>query len=178
VAKLAVVGPLGKADLADEPRLDPVHPPGRRQAAPAERRIGPFQAREPVVQAQQGLAAEPGADLARVDQFAVTVVVTEEQRAESDPGALRVGVAADDELLPVLALELQPVPVASALVGGIGPLGDQALPAVPAGLREVLLAVAVAVRGEPERVTEVECTAQQRLTFPQGQRPGVPAVCC
>jgi hypothetical protein len=61
-------------------------------------------------QAAQGLGVETGADLARVGQLAVGVVVTEQQGAERDPGPLRVGVPADDELLVGVALELQPVP--------------------------------------------------------------------
>lgn len=55
-------------------------------------------------------------------------------------------------------------------------LGDQALPAVQAGLREELLAVAVTVRREPERVTEIDSVLEHRLTLPQRQRSGVPAV--
>ena len=61
----------------------------------------------------------------RFRQLAVAVVVAEQQGAEPGAGSPRVGVPADDELLPVLALELQPVPGPSPEpVGRVGPLGD------------------------------------------------------
>ena len=49
-------------------------------------------------------------------------------------GSPRVGEAADDELLAVLALELQPVPGPPGPVGRVGPLGDDPFPALAAGL--------------------------------------------
>jgi hypothetical protein len=51
---------------------------------------------------------EAGPDLAGVDQL-VAAVVAEQQSAEAVPGPLRVGVAADHQLLLVDAFELQPV---------------------------------------------------------------------
>jgi hypothetical protein len=56
-----------------------------------------------------GLPVETGADLAGVAQLAVGVVVAEQVSAEPGARSPRVGVAADDELLLVLALELEPV---------------------------------------------------------------------
>src|SRR5579871_4532077 len=115
VAELGVVGPFAETDLAYQPGLDPVHSPSGWQGSPAERRVAALEAGQAVVEAEQELGVESGADLARVHEVAFTVVIAEQERAESDPGTLRVGVAADHEFLRVLALELQPVPAASAL---------------------------------------------------------------
>src|SRR4249919_1266919 len=110
MAQLPGRGPLAEPDLADQPGLDPVHPRHRtRQLAALERGTWPFDGGQPVVQAAQHLVGEAGADLTRVEQPSAGVVVAEQQRAEPDPRALRVGEAADDELLAALALELQPV---------------------------------------------------------------------
>ena len=60
-------------------------------------------------------------------------VVADEQRAEADARALRIGEAADDELLRRLALHLQPVLRAAMLVRRAAPLGDHAFPALAPG---------------------------------------------
>ena len=70
---------------------------------------------EPRAQLEQQLRVEAGADLAGEDEV-VAVVVADEQRAEADARALRIGEAADDELLRRLALHLQPVRRAAMLV--------------------------------------------------------------
>src|SRR6185312_2166533 len=128
------------------------------------------------VQADQGALVEAGADLAGVSQLAVAVVVAQQQRAEPDARALRVGVAADDELLSVLALDLQPVPGPPGPVGRAGPLGDDPFPALGAGLPEVCLAVGVPVLGEAQGVAERQQPAQQPLALAQRQWPHVAAV--
>src|SRR5882757_9567785 len=81
----------------------------------------------------RGLLVEPGPHLARIDELPVAVVDAQQQRAEPDPAASRVGVPADHELLAILALELQPVLGPAGLVRGIGPLGDEPFPARLAG---------------------------------------------
>ena len=53
---------------------------------------------EPRSQIQQQLRVEAGADLSGEHEI-VAVVVADEQRAEADAGALRIGESADDELL-------------------------------------------------------------------------------
>jgi hypothetical protein len=40
--ELAVVGPFGEGDLADQPGFDPVHSPAGRQPALAKRRLAAF----------------------------------------------------------------------------------------------------------------------------------------
>ena len=61
------------------------------------------------------------------------VVVADEQRAQADACALRIGEPADDELLRRLALHLQPVLRAPMLVRRAAALGDHALPALAPG---------------------------------------------
>ena len=74
---------------------------------------------------------EAGADLARVAQGS-GLVVADQQRADPDARAARLGEAADDDLLLEHALELEPVARAAAAVGRVRALGDQTLPAGPA----------------------------------------------
>src|SRR5580692_5741901 len=136
MAELTVSGPLAEADLGDEARIDPVHA-RLRESARVERRAVALNSGQRRVQAVQHAVAEPGADLARIGQLAVGVVVAEQERAQPLARALRIGVAADHELLRVLALELQPVTRPRALVRRGGALGDEAFPAVAAGLLEV-----------------------------------------
>ena len=137
-----------------------------------ERRVVPAQRRQQLGQLPQRGLREAGADLARVAQPAV-LVVAQQQRAQLGPAPPRRGVAADHELLLGRALELEPVAGPAVRVGGVGALGDQALPALPARLAEELLAVAVAVRGQANRPAERERAPQQALARPQGQRGGV-----
>src|SRR5262249_10795336 len=110
VSKLAVRGPLTEPDLGDEMRPHPVRT-GLADAI-AERGGVLFEPVELLAQRHERLRVEAGTDLARVAQIA-TFVVAHEQRAEPDATALRLGEAADDELLLGFALELQPVGTAS-----------------------------------------------------------------
>src|ERR1700722_1531738 len=59
VAQLPGRGPLAEADLADQPRLDPVHP-GLARAAPVERAAVLLQLGQLVGQPVQGLLVGPG----------------------------------------------------------------------------------------------------------------------
>ena len=102
---------------------------------------------QPGAEIGEDAPVEPGADPARVAQTAF-VEVADEERAEAGPAALRIGPAADHQLLLVDALELQPVRRATPHpVRRVGPLRDQALPAAGARLPQVLLTVADAVAG-------------------------------
>src|SRR5688572_1718252 len=58
--------------------------------------------------------------------------MTDEQRAQPQATATRIGEPADDELLARLTLHLQPVRRAAVLIARVSPLGDHALPAFPA----------------------------------------------
>ena len=108
VAQSAVARPLGEADLGDELRLDPCHVAFLDRLWCGERRVGSRAVSQPRAQVVEGVGVEPGPDLAGVLEPAVAVVA-EQQRAELDARASRLGVAADHELLAVFALELQPV---------------------------------------------------------------------
>src|SRR5215470_7467431 len=175
MAQLPVGRPLAEAHLADEAGLGPVHPACRRprRVAAIERRPVALQAGQRRVEGVQGPLAEAGADLARVHELPVAVVVAEQQRAEAGPRPLWVGEAADDELLAALALELQPVLGPSGSVRRVGALGDDPLPAVGAGLPVVRLAVGVPVDGEAQRVIEGQQVAQDLLALPQRHRAHV-----
>ncbi len=97
-------------------------------------------------------------------------MVADEQRPEPGARALRVGPAADHELLGAHALELQPVVRAGAgTVRSVRPLGDQPLPPAFAGLLQVGLAVGVAVGAQPDRVAGVHAAGQQALAGAQRQ---------
>src|SRR3954452_9473321 len=173
VPQPAVAGPLGEAHLRHQLRLDPgraAHA-GDLVVAREWSRVA-LQLAHPLAQLAQRLAVESGAHLARVDEVAVTVVA-EQQRAELLARAARRGEPADHELLPVLALELEPVARARGHVRAVRALGDQPLPALAAGLLVELDPVAVAVRGEPDRVGEAERAAQQALAREQGQAADV-----
>src|SRR4051794_21523923 len=175
MAKTARAGPLGEADLRHELRLDP------RDAALADRRrvgegrIGALERPKPRPEVAQRRLVEAGPDLAGVPQGAV-VVVAEQERAELGARAPGRGVAADDELLALLALELQPVPRAPVAVGAVGALSDHALPALAARLGEHRLARLVAVRRQAHAVRERQLRAQQALAGGQRQRADVAAV--
>src|SRR5271166_2353532 len=130
--QLAVRGPFAEPDLGDQARLDPVHARPWQSCPVVERRADPLQLRQRRMQLPQHGVAEAGSDLAGVGQLAVGIVVAEQQRTEALPRALWVGVAADDELLGVLALELQPVSRPAALVRRGGALGDKTFPAIAA----------------------------------------------
>ena len=175
VAQLAVPRPLREPDLRHHRRLRPVHArPG--QVAHAERRRVPLDRRKLAVQAAQRPGVEPGPDLPGVDELAGRVVVAEQQGAQPDAGALRVGEAADDELLVGLALELQPVPAPACPVRRIVALGDEPFPALAARFGVVRLAVVVPVLGVPQRVIERQQPGQHALALPQRQWPDIPAV--
>ncbi len=84
---------------------------------------------EPPAQVEQQLRIEAGADLSREHQVR-PVVVADQQRAEADARALRIGESADDELLRRLAFHLQPVLRAAVFVGRAAPFGDHAFPSL------------------------------------------------
>ena len=94
---------------------------------------------EPRAQIEQELRVEAGADLSGKHEIAA-FVVADEQRAETDARALRIGEPADDELLRRFALHLQPVLRAAMFVRRAAPLGDHAFPAfAPRALPRLLV---------------------------------------
>lgn len=76
----------------------------------------------------------------------------QQQCAETAAAAFRVGVADDHELLALLALELDPVGAATAAVGAVDALADQAFELQLAGAVEQGFDGLVKVGGVPEYV--------------------------
>src|SRR3954452_3542173 len=175
MAQPAGAGPLGEADLRDELRGGPRDAALLDRRRVGERRVVAAQRAQPFAEIAQRLMVEAGADLARVAQRAA-VVVPEEERAELRPRAARRGVAPDHELLPLLALHLQPVARAPVGVGAVRALGDEALPPLAARLGEQRLAGLAAVRREAHAAGERQLRAQQALARQERQRADVAAV--
>jgi hypothetical protein len=128
VAHAAVVGPLGKRDLGDQLRLDPVPvrtgPRARRLGL--ERRTCAHDRREQLAQLAQQRLRVAGADLAAVDELAC-VVVADEQGADVGARALGIRVAADHHLLTQDALGLLPHHAAAGRVRLVAALRHDAL---------------------------------------------------
>jgi hypothetical protein len=122
VADAAVRRPFGEAHLAHEARLDPViHAAVRPRRA--ERRVLAGQRLQLTPQLILHGVVKAAADARDVAQLAV-LVHADVKRAEAPPAALRIGVAADHEFLPALALDLDPVGGALPRVRAVAALGD------------------------------------------------------
>src|SRR5439155_25459912 len=80
MTQLAVLGPLGVADLGHEDRLRPMRALSGERAS-NERRSIAFERSELAAEEGQRLGVEPGPDLPRVHEVAV-LVVAEEQGPE------------------------------------------------------------------------------------------------
>ena len=115
-----------KAISATSSGLDPVDGLAERRLAVVEGVGLPAQLVEPPAEVEQDLAGVAGADLARVAE-PVALVIADEQGPEADARALRVGPAADDELLPADALDLHPGVAPARDVGAVEPLADDPL---------------------------------------------------
>jgi hypothetical protein len=93
--------------------------------------------------------------------------VADQQRAEPDPRALRIGEAADDEVLGRLALHLEPMRRSAVLVRRVAPLRDHPFPALGLGR---LPRLRIVERGHaPQRRPKRELL-QQRLALVQWKR--------
>src|SRR5215470_9615762 len=126
MAQLAVHRPLDEPDLYDDLGTDPVAV--AREALPLrKRRLVDGDRVEAPSQIEQEFGIEACADFSCEDEV-VAVPVADQQRAETDARALRIGEPADDELLRGLDLHLQPVLRAAVLVRRAAALGDHALP--------------------------------------------------
>src|SRR5262249_31381320 len=126
--QLPVGRPLGEADLRDELRTYEVALLRQRDAAGRERRRALLARREVAVETLQRRVVEAGPAAADVAQPAA-LLHAEQQRAEADPRARRLGVAPDDELLALRAADLAPGRRAPAFVDRIAALRDDALDA-------------------------------------------------
>ena len=116
---------------------------------PTERRLAAADVGQTPWQLDQVALVEAGADLARVHQQPA-LVNTQQERAQADARAGRIGEAADDELLTVQALDLQPVPAAAVAVDAVGQLADHSLQALLASGAEERLAATLYVLAEAQ----------------------------
>src|SRR5438270_3622787 len=131
-AELAAARPFHELELGHDLRLDEVRGPWRLgSGAEGVRLCG--ERLQLVVELVERLVREAGPDLAGVDEPAVAVVVADQQGA-GVAAALPFAVepAADDELLPVAVLDLEPrAAAAPRLVLGLEALGHHAFEPSP-----------------------------------------------
>ncbi len=120
------------------------------------------------------LLVEAAADAAGEAQVPGLVVDAEQQRADAGARALRVGPAADHELLALRALELDPGRAAPRHVGRVGALADHPLEAHPAGVLEQLLRARVEVLAEADALLQRRAVEQPR----RARRAARPAARC
>lgn len=127
VPQQAVLGPFGELHLGHQLRLEPDDALARpRLRSLRERRVRPLEARERREELARFGRAQARTRPARVLQLAVLVMAQQKGAHPAHPlGRLRV--AADDELLDVAALQLDPVAVARAAIGRVGALAHDAL---------------------------------------------------
>src|SRR5262245_37473698 len=96
--QLAVHGPFDESNLDDDLRANPVRAEPRQSFCPSERRLPQFDRVATLPEIEQQLRVEASADLAREDEV-VSIEVADEQCAEPDAGALRIGESSHDKLL-------------------------------------------------------------------------------
>src|SRR6185436_4930000 len=110
MAQLAVRRPFDEGDLDDDLRTHPVRAHARQPDGLGERRLRDLERIEPRAELQQELRVEAGADLPGVDKVVVLALrltlagrralssgeVADEQRAQTNASALRIGEPADD----------------------------------------------------------------------------------
>src|SRR5262245_3527699 len=121
--QLTVHRPLDESHLHHDLRMYPVRTKLRQALGSGERRLWDLDRIESLSEIQEQLRIEAGADLSREHEV-VSVVIANEQGTQTDARTLRIGEAADDELLRGLAFHLEPVLRAAVLVGRSATLGD------------------------------------------------------
>src|ERR1041385_2812754 len=132
MSQFVVARPLDESDAHDDLRPHPMLPHAWQAGSAREWRAVDFGGAKSRPQIGQQRGVESGADLSGEDEI-VAVEIPDEERAESDATALRIGEAADDKVLLELAFHLEPQLRAPLLVWRVESLGDDALPAFVAG---------------------------------------------
>ena len=166
MAKLAVPGPFDEAYLTT---ISGRTQCARRRGSPLALVNGVFgisRASSRARRSSSSLVSKP-VPIFPAKHEVVPVEVPDQQRAETHALALRIGEAADDEVVRLLALHLQPVLRAAMLVGRVAALRDDALPSFGAGALPGLRIVEQ--RHLRERQSERHA-AQQRATLFERQR--------
>ena len=131
MAQLAVHRPLDEGDLHDDLRPHPVRAQARQAVAFVNGGFAISSASSRARRSSSSFVSKPVPTLPAKTKSSL-LEVADQQRAEADASALRIGEAADDELLRRLAFHLQPVRRAAVLVRRVAPLGDDAFPALAA----------------------------------------------
>ncbi len=122
-----------------------------------EWRVRDFDGIESSAEIEQELGVEARAHFAGEHEI-LTLEIPDEQRSEANACALRIGEAADDQLLGRFAFHLEPMRRAAVFVRRIAPFGDDTLPALAARLFPRL---GVVKRGHArERRTHRNCGQQ------------------
>src|SRR5215831_4571603 len=99
-----------------------------------EGRLVRLQGFQAAPQVAQQIVVESRADPSRVAKTFSLLLHAEQQRAEADSRSLRVGEAADHELLTRRALALEPVGAAAGSCERLAPLADDSFEPALAGL--------------------------------------------
>ena len=107
MAEFSVPGPLNEGCLHDYFWFDPMRAQTRQAFRFGEWRFLDFDLIELRAHIKQQLRIKARSDLAGKSKV-IAVVVADQERAETDSLALRIGEATDDELLGQLAFHLQP----------------------------------------------------------------------
>src|SRR5258705_10952117 len=106
---LAVARPFGERHLGHELWSYPMGQPSELSLRTVdERALARCKRRQLLAQLPRRGAAEAGADFAGIDESARLVIHADQQGPDSFARALRIGEAADDELLLCHALRLHP----------------------------------------------------------------------
>ena len=129
--QLGVDRPFDEGDLHHDRRAQPVRAHARQPLGLREWRACDFRPVEHRAELGEQLRVESRSDLAREHEV-VALVVADEQCAEAHAGALRVGEAADDEVVYRFAFHLEPVLRPAMLVERVTAFRDHPFPALTA----------------------------------------------
>lgn len=142
-------------------------------------RTGHFVALELGAELGQGRGIESRADLAAIPQAAALVVCGDDERAEAGARPGGIGEAHDRELLPRLALRLEPRAGAPRAMGSVSALGHHALEPLPARFAEERSAIALNVIAEPQDAAVLRARddrAEEALALDERALAQVPSV--
>src|ERR1041384_4951052 len=143
MANLAIARPLGELHFTHQFRLYPVGVATERSwRRRHERGARGFDAAQRGANVECRLVREPGTHLSGEDQ-ALAVVVADQQRADAGARPLRVREPANDELLPLHTVRLQPFTVTPGAVRPVTALGHDPFEACSARFGEECVAVAL-----------------------------------
>ncbi len=127
--QLAVAGPFDEGDLHHDLRTDPMRAQTGQAGGARERRLRSAPSHRGVGASRAGASYRSRCRSSRQRRNRA-FVVADEQRAQADARALRIGEAAHHELLRRFAFHLQPVLRPAMLVRRAAALGDDTFPAL------------------------------------------------